>query len=214
MLRMRLVRFLVAVFALAAGGALATVSALADEGWQPLFDGKSLAGWQGDTKIFRVVDGAIVGGSLEKKLPHNEFLSSDKSYQDFELRLKFKVLGKGVNAGVQIRSERIAHHHEMIGYQADLGPGWFGALYDESRRKKTLAGPDQAELAQYIHNDDWNEYRIRCQGRRIQLWINGRPTVDYTEADTSIPQSGHIALQIHGGAAAEAWYKDIELRRL
>lgn len=186
----------------------------ADEGWQSLFDGRTLDGWEGDTKTFRVVDGAIVGGSLKAKVPRNEFLSSLKSYGDFELRLKFKLLGTKANAGVQIRSERIPQHHEMIGYQADLGDGWWGALYDESRRKKVLVGPDQAELAKVLRRDDWNDYRIRCQGRRIQLWINGHATVDYTEPDTAIQQTGHIALQIHGGTAGEAWYKDLALREL
>lgn len=202
-------------YLLAIGVVMIGATAGADDGWQSLFDGRSLAGWEGDTKTFRVVDGAIVGGSLEAKVPRNEFLCSREAYGDFELRLKFKLLGGGkANAGVQIRSERIPKHHEMIGYQADLGEGWWGALYDESRRKKVLATPDQSEMAKIIRPGEWNDYRIRCQGRRIQLWVNGHPTVDYTEPDEGIAQTGHIALQIHGGTAAEAWYKDIELRQL
>ncbi|HEY5315585.1 MAG TPA: DUF1080 domain-containing protein [Pirellulales bacterium] len=206
---MSAVRCLLFLAALGAGGAPA-----ADDGWQPLFDGRTLDGWEGDTKTFRVVDGAIVGGSLKVKVPRNEFLSTLKTYGDFELRLKFKLLGAKANAGVQIRSQRIPNHHEMIGYQADLGDGYWGALYDESRRKKILAAADQAELAKVLRPDDWNEYRIRCQGRRIQLWINGYQTVDYTEPDAAIQQTGHIALQIHGGTAGEAWYKDLALRAL
>ena len=50
-----------------------------------------------------------------------------------------------------------------------------------------------------VRSDAWNDYRIRCRGRRIELWINGHRTVDYTESDPSIPQHGIIALQIHGG---------------
>ncbi len=177
-----------------------------------LFDGKSLAGWQGDEKVFKVVDGAIVGGSLKADVPRNEFLATDKEYADFELRLKFKLLGgEKANAGIQIRSQRIPKHHEMIGYQADLGNGYWGALYDESRRNKILAAPKPDEVAKILKPDDWNEYRIRCQGKRIQLWINGQQTVDYTEPDDKIPQSGRIALQIHGGPPSEAWYKEIQL---
>ena len=111
------------------------------ESSQPLFDGESLAGWEGDPKMFRVEEGAIVGGTLDARIPRNAFLSTKDEYGNFELRLKFKLLGEGSNAGVQIRSRRIPDHHEMIGYQADLGNGWWGCLYDESRRRKILAGP-------------------------------------------------------------------------
>ena len=86
-----------------------------------LFDGKTLTGWQGHPDLFRVEEGAIVGGTLAKRVPRNEFLCTLKEYADFELRLKFKLIGEGANAGVQIRSRRIPNHHEMIGYQADLG---------------------------------------------------------------------------------------------
>ena len=186
----------------------------AESGFAPLFDGKTFEGWQGNLKAFRIEEGAVVGGSLKERVPRNEFLSTRKEYGDFELRLKFKVLGKGVNAGVQIRSRRIPNHHEMIGYQADLGDGWWGCLYDESRRNKVLAGPPGDERSKIVRRDDWNDYTIRCQGRRIQLWINGKQTVDYTEPDESIPQTGVIGLQIHGGPPSEAWYKDIRIKEL
>ncbi len=180
----------------------------------PLFDGKTFRGWDGNLKVFRIEDGAIVGGSLKQRVPRNEFLCTKTQYADFELRLKFKLLGKGANAGVQIRSRRIPNHHEMIGYQADLGDGWWGCLYDESRRRKVLAGPPKKELAKLVKTDGWNQYVIRCQGRRIQLWVNGRQTVDYTEPDKKIPQKGLIGLQIHGGPPSEGWYKDIRIRQL
>jgi len=62
--------------------------------------------------------------------------------------------------------------------------------------------------------NDWNEYVIRCEGPRIQIWLNGLKTVDYTEPDEGIERTGVIALQIHGGPPSEAWYKDIELVEL
>jgi hypothetical protein len=190
------------------------VAAAAEEGFTPLFDGETFAGWEGNRDAFRIEDGAIVGGSLAERVPRNEFLTTEKEYADFELRLKFKLLGQGANAGVQVRSRRVPDHHEMIGYQADLGDGWWGCLYDESRRRKVLAGPPGEERAKIINRDDWNDYRILCQGRRIQLWINGHQTVDYTEADESIEQTGLIGLQIHGGPPTEAWYKDVRIRVL
>lgn len=183
---------------------------------QRLFDGKSFAGWSGDTaKTFRIADGAIVGGSLKEKVPNNEFLTHEREFRDFELRLKFKIVGESkVNAGIQIRSRRIPNHFEMIGYQADLGDNYWGSLYDESRRRKVLAAADAKQVAQVLKLGDWNEYVIRCEGKRIQLSINGTPTVDYTETDDSIEQTGLIGLQIHGGPPTEAWYKDIEIREI
>lgn len=181
---------------------------------QPLFDGRSFDGWEGDKGIFRIENGAIVAGNPEKGLPHNEFLCTTREFGDFELKLHFKLSGKKANAGVQFRSRRIPNHHEVIGYQADLGDGWWGSLYDESRRKTMLAKADMKKLAEVLKPDDWNEYVIRCQGPHIQLWINGLKTVDYTEPDAKIEQRGIIGLQIHGGPPSQVWYKQIELKEL
>ena len=177
-----------------------------------IFDGKSFAGWEGDLKIFRIQDGAIVGGSLKDKIARNEFLCTKKTYGDFELRLKFKLLGgENANAGVQFRTKRIPNDSEVIGYQADMGQGWWGALYDESRRKKVLVGPDQAKMKDVVKIGDWNDYVIRAEGKHIQLWVNGVQTVDYMEADPQVEAAGVIAVQIHAGPPSEAWYKDITI---
>jgi len=200
-------------FVIALTLAIVTSEALAaDEPSKPvkLFDGKTLAGWEGNEKSFRVEDGAIVGGTLKEKIPRNEFLATKKEYGDFELRLKFKLTGgPQANGGVQLRSQRIPNHHEMIGYQADMGDGWWGSLYDESRRNKVLVAAPKDVIEKTLKRGDWNEYRIRCEGKRIQLWVNGQQTVDYTEPDDKIPQRGKIAVQIHAGPPSEAWYKDI-----
>lgn len=187
-------------------------------GFVPLFDGKSLAGWEGNEKMFRVEKGAIVAGTLKARIAHNEFLCTTDEYDDFELRLTARLVGQGQNAGVQFRSRRIPNHHEVIGYQCDIGasgerPIW-GALYDESRRRKVLASGDDAKIKNVLKPDDWNELVIRCRGPRIQIWVNGYQTVDYTEPDDKIARRGIIGLQIHGGAPAEASYKDIRIKSL
>lgn len=182
-----------------------------------LFDGKTFDGWEGDTATtWRIEDGCFTAGSLDKKQPRNEFLSTKTAYGDFELKFKCKLQGDPasgfVNSGVQIRSERIPNHHEMIGYQADIGdPKYWGALYDESRRKKMLAEPDMAKVEPVLKRNDWNDFTVRCQGPRIQIWVNGVPTVDYTEEDKSIPLTGKIAVQIHGNGNTQVWFKDLVL---
>jgi hypothetical protein len=181
-----------------------------------LFDGQTFEGWEGNLDYFRIEDGAIVAGSLSKATPRNEFLCTKKAHDNFELRLKVKLLGdpRTANAGIQIRSRRIPNHNEMSGYQADMGQQYWGCLYDESRRNRVLAQPDPAVLRQALKLGDWNEYVIRCVGPRIQLWLNGVQTVDYTEPDKAIEQTGLIGVQIHAGPPAEAWYKDITIRTI
>jgi hypothetical protein len=192
-------------------------SAVAWAETRPLFDGKTFTGWEGDTnKTWRIEAGAFVGGNLAAPVPRNEFLCTTRSYTNFVLRLKFKLLGgPQANAGVQVRTRRIPQHHEVSGYQADMGdPEWWGCLYDESRRNKVLAKTKMAEVNTVLKRNEWNDYEIRCEGRRIRLIINGLTTVDYTEPDEKIPQHGRIGVQIHGGAVAEASYKEITVEEL
>ncbi|MBL9181259.1 MAG: DUF1080 domain-containing protein [Verrucomicrobiaceae bacterium] len=193
----------------------------------PLFDGKTFTGWEGDIgTVWRIEDGALVAGSLDKKQEKNNFLATTKKYGDFELTLKWKLEGTEgfVNGGVQFRTERIPNHHEVSGYQADLGKGYDGALYDESRRKKMLAQPSPEVLAKAQKPlGEWNDYRIRAQGNRIQIWLNGVQTVDYTETQGVVLQDGKsmvieptgiIAVQIHGGATSIVSYKDLMIEEL
>ena len=183
-----------------------------------LFDGKTFNGWEGDTlNTWRIQNGALVGGSLAKKVPHNEFISTTKSYSDYSLKLKFKLTGTVgfINAGVQFHSQRISNpSYEMTGYQADLGTGYWASLYDESRRNKLLATANPEKIKELLRPNEWNDYEVRAEGRRIRIFLNGEQTVDYTEENLTIPQSGLIALQIHGGGQAEVHYKDLMLQQL
>lgn len=179
-----------------------------------LFDGKTFEGWEGDTKnTWKIEGGCIVGGDLSQSVPRNEFLCTTKTYENFELKVTFKLSGDRAkaNAGVQFRTKRIPKHHEVIGYQADIGQHYWGALYDESRRNKVLAAPAKGTVEKLVKHDDWNEYTIRCEGPRVRLWLNGTLTVDYTEADDKIERTGVIALQVHGGAKARVAYKHASL---
>ena len=179
-----------------------------------LFDGRTFDGWEGNLDYFRIQDGAIVGGSLKQPIPRNEFLCTQKVYRDFELSLKVRLVGnpETANAGIQIRSRRIPNRNDVIGYQADMGQHYWACLYDEGRRHRILAKPDPKMLAEVLNPQGWNDYVVRCEGRRVQLWMNGHQTVDYTEPDESLEQAGVIGLQIHGGPPTEAWYKDIKIR--
>ena len=193
-------------------------SAEDETGFVSIFDGKTLDGWEGDLKTFRVDEGAIVAGTLGEKIPRNEFLCTKQQYGDFELRLQARLRGEGKNAGVQFRSQRVPNHHEVSGYQCDMGemgakPIW-GWLYDESRRNKFLAEADAEKLSSKLKRDDWNDLTIRCEGKQIKIWVNGFQTVDYTEKEEEIAAKGIIGLQIHGGLPAEARYRKIRIKTL
>ncbi len=184
-----------------------------------LFDGKTLNGWEGDPKWWRVQDGAITGGSLTEKVPRNFFLATTRSYQNFDLRLQLKLTGVPntgmINSGVQIRSVRVPNNTEMSGYQVDAGEGWWGKLYDESRRNKVIAeSANLPAVTAAVKPGEWNEIRIRTEGPRIRSWVNGVPALDYTEAEPNIAQDGHIAIQIHSGGMALVQAKDVRIEEL
>ncbi len=184
-----------------------------------LFDGKTLDGWDFDPAMWRVEDGVITGGSTTEKIKKNDFISTKKSYQNFELKLKIKVSGDPktglINSGIQIRSVR--QGSAMSGYQVDCGAGWFGKIYDEHRRNKVIWAPmpeQQAALDKAIDVFGWNEYRIRAEGTRIQTWINGVHCIDYTETDPNIALDGHIAPQVHSGGVCLVQVKEVTIEEL
>lgn len=195
--------------------AVVIIALFASQAWadrQPLFNGKDLTGWEGNTNVWRVQDRAITGGSLRGN-PRNEFLTTKKTYRDFILRYESKVVAtNNFNSGVQFRSVRIPNPpNEMKGYQADIGTGYSGCLYDESRRNLVLARPAADLIKRLEKRGEWNQYEVRCQGPRIQIFLNGERTVDYTESDAGIPQEGLIGLQVHGGLKQECLFRNITI---
>ncbi len=187
-------------------------TAHAEEGFTPLFDGKSLAGWQGDPDLWRVENGALVGSTDKKELKRNSFLSTEKSYGNFVLRLKFKL--RNHNSGVQFRSKQHPDH-VVRGYQADIADNKFlGILYEEGGRG-ILQNVNSDEVAKHLKTDDWNVYEITADGPHITQKLNGFTTVDYTEQDEAKgAKEGIIALQLHVGPKMEIRFKDLEIKEL
>ncbi|MDR1493381.1 MAG: DUF1080 domain-containing protein [Planctomycetaceae bacterium] len=188
-----------------------------------LFDGKTFENWEfrneENAKWFRIEDGAIVGGSREKPIPRNEFITTKKEYGDFTLRLEAKVIGKGANAGVQLRSQRLPQDgknpNEVSGYQADMTSkfNYWGSLYDESRRNKFLAEAKEETVKPIFRENDWNDLEIICKGDTVKILLNGVPTIEYRETDETISRKGIIGLQIHAAGPSEAWYRNIRIEK-
>jgi type 1 glutamine amidotransferase len=180
-----------------------------EAGFRPLFNGKDLTGWQGDKKLWIVEKGMLIGRS--PGIRHNDFLATTKTYGDFVLRFQIRLIGGKGNSGVQFRSKRVPNSHEVSGYQADVGGGWWGTLYDEARRNRALARP-KPEALKAVQRDGWNDYEVRAVGSRITLTINGVRMADYKEPDPKIARSGIIAPQIHGGGPLEVQFRNLRIK--
>jgi hypothetical protein len=208
-----------------------TVIGLAQEG-KSLFDGKSLDGWDGDSKFWSVQDGAITGKTTkENPTKENTFLIwKGGEVSDFELTLKFKIAGG--NSGIQYRSADKGDH-VVQGYQADIDSTnvFMGILYEEGGRGilakrgqkvKVVAGRggsstdgevSDKEVLDALKKDDWNEYRVVAKGNHLQHYLNGKLSVDVTdENEAKAAKKGILALQLHAGPPMTVQFKDIVLR--
>lgn len=163
--------------------------------FQPLFNGRDLTEFVVDTPgLWTVRHGVIIGKSAG--LPYNDFLRTRASYANFTLRAHIRLIDGYGNSGIQFRSKPAPVPHEVEGYQADAGERYWGALYDESRRRKILAGPPESFLSAF-DPAAWHSYTITAAGNRIRIVVDGVATVDYEEREPGIDATGFIALQVH-----------------
>jgi len=167
------------------------------------FNGKDLANWDGDTSLWRVENGEIVGKTTTG-LKHNEFLKSQLVFGDFRLICKVKLTPNTANSGIQFRSEPFGEY-EMKGCQADIGAGWWGKLYEENGRA-ILSSKSGDE---FVKQDDWNAYEVLAVGSKIRTAINGNLCTDLD--DEKIARRGITALQVHAGGPTEVRFKDFQL---
>lgn len=166
------------------------------------FDGKGLSGWRGDPAVWSVEGGEIVGRTLG--LEHNSFLVSPFAVRDFKLSLDVRLVGDAGNSGIQFRTRTLAEG-EVAGYQADIGPGWWGKLYEENGRGLLAEGAGE----QGVRRDGWNRYEIVATGSRVRASLNGAVSIDLDDAQGS--RSGVLALQVHSGGPTEVRFRNVEL---
>jgi hypothetical protein len=166
------------------------------------FNGKDLAGWDGNTNLWSVQSGEIVGKS--PGLKNNEFLKNSLLLADFRLVLKVKLTPNKENSGIQFRSE-VEPSGSVKGYQADAGAGWWGKLYEEQGRALLWDKSGEA----HVKPEDWNTYEIVAVGTKIRTALNGKPCVDLD--DPKGMKQGIIAFQLHAGGPIEVRFKDLQL---
>ena len=170
-----------------------------------MFNGKDLTGWTGNTELWSVDNGELVGRTTG--LQRNEFLVNELLLEDFRLELEVKLVNDEGNSGIQFRSQALPEG-EVKGYQADAGPGWWGKLYEEHGR--ALLWDKSGET--HVKKGDWNRYEIVAVGSRIRTWINGQPCVELEDFQGA--RSGITALQLHSGGKTEVRYRNFKLTPL
>lgn len=167
------------------------------------FNGKDLTGWNGEESVWRVENGEIVG-ETKTGLERNEFLKSDMVLKDFRLTFQVKLTPNSENSGVQFRSKPV-EHGEVQGYQADVGQGWWGKLYEELGRALLWDQPGD----RHVREEAWNTYEILAVGHHIQTAINGKKCVDLKDSEGAL--QGIVALQVHSGGPMEVRYRQFKL---
>tara|TARA_B100000408_G_scaffold89153_1_gene68289 strand:+ start:1086 stop:1841 length:756 start_codon:yes stop_codon:yes gene_type:complete len=211
----------------------------AEKGFETIFDGKTLKGWNGDPKFWSVKDGAITGKTTkENPTKGNTFIIWEGKTGNFDLRLDYKIIGG--NSGIQYRSFKADGPDEwrIGGYQADFEAGdtFSGICYGERfrgilslRGKKTTltVGDDgklkkeveefakDADIAKAIKKEDWNSYRIVARNFNLSHYINDVKTTQVVDHDRKTRRAdGLLALQLHAGPPMTVQFKNIRIKEL
>jgi hypothetical protein len=215
-----------------------TVLAGSRPGFESLFNGKDLAGWEGIPELWKVEDGHIVGTTVGHPLEANTFLiHKSLKVGDFHLKAKLRMLG-GNNSGIMYRAQPIANvPFALSGPQMDIHPKpeYQGMYYSEKTGRGIVArrgqkatvppklnakGKSKAEVtgtfpAEPVFNlTEWNEYEIIAVGNRLIHKINGVVTVDVVDNDPCAARSGAIGFQLHRGVEMTIFVKDVEVAHL
>lgn len=211
-----------------------TFCAFAEEGFVSLYNGKDLSGWKvvnGEGK-FAAEGECIVGTG--KNVRNNTFLRTEKTYKDFDFRFEMKFDDLSGNSGMMFRGlQKPGADGRVHGYQCEhdngKGRAWTAGLYDEARRGWLFPSPlgknstpeqvkvQKAFTAQgqkIIRWTEWNQIRIVCEGRHVQIWMNDEKRVDYTDNDAAFTPEGFFALQVHGGKSCNVRWRNLKIKTL
>ena len=174
--------------------------------WKPMFDGKTLAGWEPKPGGEWRVRGGILQGRSDKAERRHGLLLSRESFDDFTVRLQFKI-NRG-DSGFYFRSEPVNHAVGVHGFQVELDTSYeTGGLYETGGRGWVIQHPADKKTKWYKPGE-WNELTVSAWGRRTVVRINGRKSAELVEKEGRM--KGRFALQLHGGQDMNVEFKDIE----
>ena len=207
-----------------------------ESGYQSIFDGRSMKGWDGDPEFWRIESGELVGQTTTDKQPkQNTFLIwRGGSPADFELKLEFKLTG--FNSGIQFRSIELPDiKWAMKGYQADMDgqQQYTGQIYEERGRgflamrgqfthilengKPALVGSlgDGNQLKELIHGDGWNDLHLIARGNTLVQLLNGRLMSMLIDDDPAGRRmDGLIGIQVHKGPPMKIEVRNVRIKKL
>ena len=176
-------------------------------GFVSIFNGTDLTGWAGDPDLWKVEDEILVGRTTED-LSYNDFLRTEKEYTNFIFYCETRL--RGYNSGIQFRS-LVEEKGHMAGYQADMGDGCWGALYEEGLRGH-LVRYQAALIESILLVEDWNEYQIVAVDDYVLQILNGVVTAELTDPDGA--RSGLFGLQLHSGPPQEVAFRNLCIKEL
>ena len=189
-------------------GALFRLKPVSQPQWRSLFNGHDLERWQvrGDSVPVLVDDGHIV--ALPRGTTGNTFLSTKESFRDFILEADLKIIGD-LNAGILLRGAGEATNEDdgLSGYRMEIDQSarqWTGGIYEAKGRGwlSSLEGKEKAREA--YQPSSWNRYRIEAIGEHLRVWVNGVPTANIIDGQSSKGvigfQAHHLPHQDGGGA--------------
>ena len=204
----------------------------ADEGFTPLFNGKDLAGWDGDPALWKVEDGVVIGTCEgPDSFESNTFLIwRDGEVKDFEIRATIRVIGDN-NSGIQYRSREMPDVGKwaIAGYQCDVHPAiqHTGMTYEEKGRgmfglngKNVLLDPDGArwliseQEPVKVDTAEWNEYTVIARGNHLIHKVNGKMTSEFFDYHEGRSLEGLLAIQLHRGNAHRVEIKEVKIKTL
>jgi 3-keto-disaccharide hydrolase len=210
-----------------------------EPGFRPIFDGRTLTGWDGNSRYWRVEDGALVGEiTPETVIKSNTFIIwRGGRPKDFELKLEYRITASG-NSGINYRSSVVPdtvtadNAYAMRGYQFDVDGAkrYVGNNYEEKGRlflavrgqlTRVVGGRppvlvsaigDAAELGS-LATDGWNTAHIMARGSTLTHILNGRVMCVVIDDDApNRPADGLIGVQVHVGPAMKVEYRNIRLK--
>jgi hypothetical protein len=198
--------------------ALAQDKTAADD-FVSLFDGKTMTGWKNPYEWGQIeVKDSEIHLTGEKKF----FVITEKSYSDFVFEGDVFIPEGKANSGFIFRG--LVQPNKVWGYQAevdgDANRKWSGGLYDEGRRMwfiSPIKGNKESEAAfraragEAFKRNDWNTYRITCQGKKIKIQVNGVVTTDIEDDKDA---SGPIAIQHHGEKGQTYKFRNLRIKEL
>ena len=214
-------------FAVALAGSAATVCA--ESAWVDLFNGKDTSGWKNP---YEWGDTAVVDDEIHLTANKKFFLVTEKEYGDFEFEAEIKLPEGKANSGFMFRCH--VNKNKVFGYQAEVDGSerrWSGGLYDEGRRKWLWPGRDgttnladkaktkeegmahfaKPEVKNALKRNDWNKYRIICQGPHIQVYLNG---ILITDVWDNMDASGPLGIQHHGEKGQTYKFRKLRIKEL